>query len=257
MTPVSGPSTGTDPISASNSLALSSHSSIRPDTSSPSSNSVLQARDVLPTDPAEGLRVAKLEDAKPDDRKTLPGLGNSIWNPRARPMLPDTMALHDQDYAHMHAFINEHVGGTPENVHAETEHQLSTAELGSAKPPSRLGSHEMVIGAHHPDQQDPGRYAVRPETASADLVNGVALAWAGKHGDQQHTMRSAYVGDGDGAPYIESRAAAKNHRDDGRLLPGGKGQMFLPRGLWMEKGSSSHGDKGVKKLGTSHESELH
>ena len=247
VTPVTGPSSDTDSTSASNALALPSHSSIRPNTSSPSSNPVLQARDLLPTNPAEGLRVAHKEDNG--------GLGNSVWNPRARPMLPDVMALHDRDYGHMSGFLGEHGGVAPEELHDETERQLSTAEIGSVKPPSRLGPHEMMIGAHHSDQETPGRYAVRPENASADLVNDVALAWDQGHGDEQHTMRSAYVGHGEGAPIIESVAAAKNHRTDGRLLPGGMQQFFMPQGLWEAEGGG-HADKGLRKLGTSHKDEL-
>ena len=237
----------------------------------------LQGRDVLPTDPRLGRAVGLWEDQKPgpipDDpklrealaplheeangglgtatepswHKTMPGLGNSVWNPRARPMTEETQREHDKDYAHMQAHLKASHSGSDEELHAKVEHQLSTAEIGSVKPGARLALGETIVGAHQSDKSDAGQFAVRPENAHKDLVNDVALAWDGGKGVNQHKARSTYEGDGDGAPYIESVAAAKNHRTDGRLLRGGLAQMFLEKGMWPEP---DHASKGLKKIRT-------
>lgn len=232
-------------------------SSFRPNTSP-----VLQARDLLPTDPKEGLKVRQMEDSSwPKrgehwDRPTV-GLGNSVWNPRARPMLPDTLALHNRDEAHMKPFIQEQMELEGFDLHAETEKQLSTANVGTVKAPSRLMEGDQVVGAHHEGNPDAGQFGLTPEEnrgLGRRIIDWVALAWSGGKGKAQHAMRSLYEGHGDGAPFIESEAAAKNHGDDGRLLPGGGTQRFFPQGLWKEKGGT-HEEKGLKRVGTKHESE--
>lgn len=256
---------------------LSSGAVSRPFTSSSAMRAPLQGRDVLPQDPRLGRAVGLWEDLKPgpvpDDpklrealaplheeangglgstvepswHKTMPGLGNSVWNPRARPMTEETQREHDRDYERMHAHLKASHTGTDEELHAKVDHQLSTAEIGSVKPGSRLSPGETIVGAHQADRSDAGQFAVRQLNAHRDLVNDVALAWDGGKGADQHKGRSTYEGTGDGAPYIESVAAAKNHRTDGRLLPGGLSQMFLEKGMWPDP---DHASKGLKKLGT-------
>ena len=166
-------------------------------------------------------------------------------------MTEETQAHHYRDYANMKEFLEPLGHDGDDDLHAKVEHQLSTAEIGSVGKGARLGKDERIVGAHHPKTDDAGRYAVREHDAGADLVNGVAAAWDGGHGDQQHTLRSTYTGTGDGAHVIESKAAAKNHRTDGRILLGGMNQVFLPEGLWLKKDEpDSRLRKGLRKVDT-------
>jgi hypothetical protein len=223
---------------------------------------VLQARDLLPTDPEKGREVRKMEDnswpepgeAEKWSRPTM-GLGNTVWNPRARPMQEYTQELHDRDEGRMKPFIQEHEGLEGADLHAATEKQLSTANIGTVEPGDRVEDGERIIGAHHKDQEDAGQYGVKPEDnrgLGRRFIDAAALAWTAGRGKDQHTMRSVYEGVGDGAPRIQSEAAAKNHEDDGRLLEGGIKQSFLPHGLWSTA-AETHEDKGIKKVGRKHE----